>query len=96
MMEDQKPTTPEEKVALETSSVADHDYFVIQSITDVDKMRDEAWRLQQGHNLAGVSESAMIHHHRLTDKCLWLTERHMPVEDRTQKHEHWGRIKVEG
>jgi hypothetical protein len=95
MMEDQKPTTDEERIAMAEASAADHDYFVIQSITDVDKMRDEAWRLQQGHNLTRTSESAMIHHHRLTDKCLWRDEIAQEEEDRTQKHEHWPRIKLE-
>lgn len=51
------------------SSIADHDYFVIVGITDVDKMRDEAYRRQQGDYYNKASESSVIHHHRFNEPC---------------------------
>lgn len=63
------------------SSIADHDYFVIPSVTDVDKMREEAYRRQQGDYYAST-ESSVIHHHRFDEDC---------DQDPT-KHEVWLRL----
>lgn len=60
------------------SSIADHDYFVIIGTTDVDKMRDEAFRLQQGDYYA-KSESSVIHHHKFDESC----------DKDPDKHEVW-------
>lgn len=53
------------------SAIADHDYFVIIGVTDVDKMRDEAYRRQQGQ-----SESSVLHHHKFDEPCLLEPEKH--------------------
>lgn len=50
------------------SSIADHDYFVIQDVTDIDKIRDEAYRRQQGDYYA-KTESSVIHHHKFNEPC---------------------------
>jgi hypothetical protein len=50
------------------SRIADHDYFVIVGITDVNKIRDEAYRRQQGDYYA-KTESVVIHYHKFDDPC---------------------------
>lgn len=66
---------------------ADHDVFVIPGITDVDKMRDEAYRRSQGDYYAG-SVSTVIHHHRVSEKCYFDGPQ---IVD--QKHETFGELK---
>jgi hypothetical protein len=66
------------------SAIADHDYFVIIGVTDVDKMRDEARRRQQGDYYA-KTESSVIHHHKFDEHC----------DQDPKKHEVWLR-KEEG
>jgi len=60
------------------SCIADHDYFVIIGVTDVDKMRDEAFRRQQGDYYA-TTESSVLHHHRFDEEC----------DKDPSKHEVW-------
>lgn len=51
------------------SSIADHDYYIIPGTTDVDKMRDDAYRRQQGDYYNRESESTVIHFHRFNEPC---------------------------
>jgi len=69
----------------DVSSIADHDYFVVPSVTDVDKMRDEAYRRQQGDSYNPESRSSVIHHHRFNEKCWGLGSP-------DQRHEVWLRL----
>jgi hypothetical protein len=79
-------TTEAEKLQMQKVCIADHDYFIIKGITDVDKIRDEAYRRSQG--LPGHEpESIVIHHHRLMENC------YLKEMGGTQKHEVFGELK---
>jgi hypothetical protein len=83
-----KETSSTEKDAMHTSKMADHDYFVVPNVTDLAKIRDEAYRRTQH----AQPESSLIHHHRLIDKCHWATKVYSP-EGTIQKHEMFGEWK---
>jgi hypothetical protein len=55
-----------------------HNYYVIQGVTDVDKMRDEAYRKSQGDYYA-EPETSVLHHHKQTEEC----------KNEPEKHEIW-------
>lgn len=72
-----------EPIQMAKSCVADHDYFLIPGVTDLAKIRDEAYRRM----LRTPPESSVIHHHRLMEDCHWIEDQKMLSDSWTQKHE---------
>jgi hypothetical protein len=63
----------DQPVVSKPEKMADHDYYMSYNekghiVTDMDKMRDEAYRKQQGDYYAD-SESSVIHYHDYRDPC---------------------------
>jgi hypothetical protein len=73
----------DERVQMARVCVADHDYFLIPRVTDLAKIRDEAYN----RTLRTPPETSLIHHHRLMEGCEWSLESKMEPLSRTQKHE---------